>query len=286
MTLTPEYPFKSNYFYHDGHRFHYIDEGQGEVVFLVHGNPTWSFYYRRLITLLAKTNRVIALDHLGCGLSDKPESYDYCLANHIKNLHSLIDHLDTKRFSMVVHDWGGAIGTGCCAKMPEKVNKLVILNTAAFRSKRIPFRIRICRWPLIGKIIVRGFNGFALPATVMAVTKPLTKEIRQAYLKPYSSWKNRVAVYSFVKDIPLNDTHPTYNTLVEVEDGLQLLKKQGVQVLILWGGKDFCFNKYFYDEWVERFPEAEKHFYPNGGHYILEDEWADIGPRIKEFIDH
>ncbi len=282
--LHPEYNFKSNFFSIDKNKLHYIDEGDGPVIVMVHGNPTWSFYYRNLIRSLAGNFRVISLDNIGCGLSDKPQEYDYCLKNHIKNLTALLSYLNIIKCSLIVHDWGGAIGMGYAVQHIHSVEKIVVLNTAAFRSQRIPFRIRICRWPFIGKVLVRGFNGFAWPASFMAVSKPMDRKTKRMYLLPYNSWKNRIAVYGFVKDIPLSSSHVSYNTLVEVESGLAKIRQLNIPILILWGGKDFCFDKHFFDEWLRRFPEAEALFFDNGGHYILEDNFKEIEPIISSFF--
>lgn len=285
--MYPDFPYSANFFtLKDGSRLHYIDEGQGPVIVMVHGNPSWSFYYRNCIKLLSKTHRVIVVDHIGCGLSDKPQEYSYTLKQHRDNLFALLNHLTIQKYSLIVHDWGGAIGVGCAGLAPERLEKLVVLNTAAFRSKRIPFRISICRTPLIGKIIVRGFNGFAWPATFMAVTKKMSKEVKEAFLAPYNDWQNRVAVHNFVKDIPLNDSHPSYATLCEVEKGQEKLAEMKVPTLILWGGRDFCFNDHFYKEWCERVPYAEKVYYKDGGHYILEDEFDDIKLQLKKFFKY
>jgi haloalkane dehalogenase len=264
---------------------HYIDEGSGPVIVMVHGNPTWSYYYRNIIRLLAENYRVIAVDHIGCGLSDKPQSYPYTLQQHIDNLENLLNILEVSSFSLVVHDWGGAIGMGVATKYPERVEKLVVLNTAAFRSKRIPFRIQICKWPVIGELLVRGCNAFAWPATFMAVTRPLRKDVASAYLAPYDSWKNRVAIAAFVQDIPLDSKHVSYGTLENVEQGLATLRDNAIPMLILWGGKDFCFDKVFYDEWLIRFPEAEHHYFEDGGHYILEDKLGEVSPLLTRFFN-
>lgn len=284
--MFPEYPFSSHYHSVDGNRLHYVDEGDSEnIVVMVHGNPTWSFYYRRLITRLSATHRVIALDNIGCGLSDKPQEYDYTLQNHIDNLQSLLDSLDITRYSLVVHDWGGAIGMGCATQYPERIERIVVLNTAAFRSSRIPFRIQVCRWPFIGPFIVRAFNGFAWPATFMAVEQPLADEVKKAYLAPYNSWRNRVAVAAFVKDIPLKSSDVSYHTLSRIETGLSHLRELEIPMLILWGGKDFCFDMQFFTEWRERFPDAEYHCFEDGGHYIVEDKFEELAPRIENFLD-
>ena len=282
--MYPDYPFQSHFHTLDGNRLHYVDEGEGDVVVMVHGNPTWSYYYRRLIALLATEHRVIAVDHMGCGLSDKPQHYEYCLHNHIENLHSLLQHLQVGTFSLCVHDWGGAIGIGAVAKNPEALRKILVLNTAAFRSQRIPLRISVCRLPIVGELLVRGLNGFAAPALSMAVTRKMDKEVAGAYLAPYDSWRNRVAVAAFVRDIPLSPDHPSYKTLVAVEQGLEKLQELEVPMMICWGGKDFCFTKHFYDEWRERFPYADCHYFPEDGHYILEDGFDKIAPLAKRFF--
>lgn len=282
--MYPDYPFSSHYLHLDGGRLHYIDEGAGPVILMVHGNPTWSYYFRHLISLLQESHRVIVIDHMGCGLSDKPQDYPYRLAQHIENLESLLTYLRIDRFSLVVHDWGGAIGIGCAVNHLDSVEKIVVLNTAAFRSTRIPLRIQLCRLPVVGQIIVRLFNGFAWPATFMAVKKKLAANVARAYLAPYNSWKNRVAVYNFVRDIPLDSGHKSYATLVEIEKRLPLLRDAAIPLCIIWGGRDFCFNDDFYEEWRKRFPKADHHYFSDGGHYILEDKFTDIAPVLKVFF--
>jgi haloalkane dehalogenase len=282
--VYPEYPFVSHFFSISGHRLHYLDEGTGPVVVLVHGNPTWSFYYRRVIRLLQATHRVIAVDHIGCGLSDKPQRYLYTLAQHIENLLRLLEHLGIDRYSLIGHDWGGAIGMGCAGQHPQRIDRLVMMNTAAFRSTRIPLRIRVCRWPLVGPLIVRGLNGFAGAARFMAVEKALPSEVARAYAAPYDSWRNRVAVSEFVRDIPLLPGDRSYGTLVEVEQRLAAFREMHVPLMLLWGGRDFCFDEEFYREWCQRFPLAERHYFADGGHYVLEDKYAEIAPLLERFF--
>jgi len=282
--VHPDYPFSPHYFLQKEGKIHYIDEGSGPVVVMVHGNPTWSYYFRHLIARLKKDHRVIALDHMGCGLSDKPSEYPYRLAQHIENLEKLLEHLHVDRFSLIVHDWGGAIGIGCAVNRLERLEKLVVLNTAAFRSARMPWRIGLCRLPILGEIVVRLFNGFAGPARFMAVTKKMDASVAAAYLAPYDSWRNRVAVSRFVQDIPMHPNHPSYATLVGIEERLPLIRDRKIPLLIIWGGKDFCFNDSFFSEWRKRFPEAQSHYFDDGGHYILEDKAEEIGPIVQSFF--
>lgn len=251
---------------------------------LVHGNPTWSYYFRKAISLLMTTHRVIAVDHIGCGLSDKPQSYPYTLGQHIDNLQGLLDHLRIDRYSLIGHDWGGAIGMGCAGRQPQRIDRIVMMNTAAFRSTRIPLRIRVCRWPIVGPLVVRGLNGFAGAARFMAVQKKMPDEVARAFLAPYDSWRNRVAVYQFVRDIPLQPGDRSYQALVEVERGLDALRDRQVPLMLVWGGKDFCFDEVFFREWCQRFPRAEWHFFADGGHYILEDKFNEIAPLLARFF--
>ncbi len=280
--MFPDYPFQSQYFSIDRNKLHFIDEGEGPVIVMVHGNPTWSYFYRRAVNLLKKNYRVIAVDHMGCGLSDKPQVYSYTLSQHIENLERLLEYRNVQKYSLMVHDWGGAIGVGCAVNNPSAIEKIVVMNTAAFRSTSIPCRIQLCRVPYLGTIIVKLFNGFAWPALFMAVEKKMSKEVKEAYLYPYDSWKNRVAVHRFVMDIPMTPDHESYDTLFRIEQQLEKLRDLKIPLLLLWGGRDFCFNTSFYDEWERRFPEAESHYFADGGHYILEDKWQEIAPLLEK----
>ncbi len=276
------YPFKPCLYQLPDGKLSYIDTGNGPTVVMLHGNPSWSYYYRNLANLLKESHRVIVPDHLGCGLSDKPQNYSYRLKDHIDNLEKLLTHLQVKKCSLVVHDWGGAIGMGYAVRHPESIQSLVILNTAAFRSPHIPLRIKLCRTPLLGPLLIRGFNAFAGAAVHMAVTKKMQKEVAGAFLLPYNSWRNRIATLRFVQDIPLSANDPSWQTLKEIEQGLHLFRNN--PMLIAWGGKDFCFNDHFYQEWQTRFPQAHCHYFADAGHYVLEDAFERIGPIVDEFL--
>lgn len=279
------YPFQSHWLTLDRVRCHYVDEGVGRPVVMVHGNPTWSFYFRDLICELRKTCRAIAPDHVGCGLSDKPQDYPYRLRQHVDNLERLlVEELDLRDMVLVLHDWGGAIGCGVAVRHPERVSALVLMNTAAFRAPRCPRRIRLCRVPLLGPVLVRGFNSFARGALVMATARPfsLPRAVRSGYLHPYDSWAHRVATLRFVEDIPLRDGDPSWQALTEIEQGLSRLRDR--PVLLAWGEKDFCFTPWFRDRWLERFPQARVRNYPSAGHYVLEDASEELLPEICRFV--
>lgn len=283
--LKTEYPFASNYLLLKTDRLHYIDQGKseipGEAMLMLHGNPTWSFFYRNLATYFSsKSKRVIVPDHLGCGLSDKPQNYDYTLNNHILNIESLVKDLGLTKITLVLHDWGGAIGMGFATRHPELISKIIVMNTAAFKSLEIPFRINILRNP-VGEWFIRTFNGFAGPATTMAVTKKLPSVVKKGYLLPYDNYQSRIATAKFVRDIPMNETHPTYKTLSDIEEKLKTLK---VPVLILWGEKDFCFTMNFQKKWLDFFPHAKVKTYKDAGHYLLEDKSTEVINEIENFI--
>jgi haloalkane dehalogenase len=171
---------------------------------------------------------------------------------------------------------------GLGVRYPERVESIIVSNTAAFRSHRIPLRISLCRVPVLGDIIVRGFNGFARAAVTMAVTNKMAPEIARGYLEPYNSWANRIALLRFVQDIPLTPEDESWQTLVEIENGLLQLQK--VPMFIIWGGNDFCFTRHFYEKWLQKFPGAESHFLPAAGHYVLEDAFDTIAPMISSFF--
>lgn len=280
--LRALYPFHTARLQLAGGAISYVDEGAGPPVLLVHGNPTWSFYYRRLIAALSPRHRAVAPDHMGCGLSDKPERYPYTLAQHIENLGRLIDHLGLAQVDLVVHDWGGAIGMGWAVRNPERVRRIVVLNTAAFLSPRLPLRIAVCRYPILGDLAVRGLNAFAGAATFMAVERPMRPEVRRGFLHPYGSWAERVAIQRFVRDIPMSPRHPTWAVVDGIDRDLANLR--GHELLILWGGKDWCFSDHFLAGWLQRFPAAEAVRFDHAGHYVLEDAHEEIVPRVVGFL--
>jgi pimeloyl-ACP methyl ester carboxylesterase len=279
--LKTEYPFKSHFLKIKSEDLHYIDEGDGPVVIMLHGNPTWSFFYRNVVKQLSSNHRVIVPDHIGCGLSSKNENYEYTLKNHIENVLKLIQHLKIEKFSLIVHDWGGAIGMGVATTLPDKVEKIVAMNTAGFTSSEIPFRINILRNP-VGEFVIRSMNAFAYPATFMAVNKKMNNVVKKGFLLPYNNYSNRIATAKFVRDIPMDSNHPTYQTLKKIEDNLKMIK---APLLLLWGEKDFCFTMNFFHKWLSFFPNAKTKTYPRAGHYLLEDETNDVLIQIENFLN-
>ena len=278
------YPFAVRDFATPHGLMRFVDHGpkDGPAVLLLHGNPSWSFLWRNLIIKLAGRGfRVIAPDHIGMGLSARPDKF-LRLEDRIQAVQGLVDFLGPKHFHLGVHDWGGAIGLGLATRCPDRIGNILVTNTGAFLSERIPARIAMCRWPLIGRFLVQGLNGFAWPATWMAVEKPMAPAVKAGFLAPYRQFAARRAVADFVADIPMELDHPTRATLAAVEAGLPLLK--GKHMLLLWGLKDFCFDASFLAGFEQRFPSAQKLIFPSAGHYVLEDAGeAAIDPAADFF---
>jgi haloalkane dehalogenase len=278
------YPFDPQDFAALSGRMSYVDHGprDGRPVLLLHGNPSWSFLWRDLILrLAAQGRRVIAPDHVGMGLSARPDRF-LRLADRIADVEALIAHLGLKEFDLGVHDWGGAIGFGVAGRRPERVGKILVTNTGAFLSERIPARIALCRAPLLGRFIVQGLNGFAWPATWMSVEKPLSLVAKAGFLAPYGSPSVRRAVADFVADIPMESEHPTRSVLADVEASLSALKDK--PMLLCWGLRDFCFDVSFLEGFTRRFPAAQTLLWPEAGHYVLEDAGESAFGPITDFF--
>jgi cis-3-alkyl-4-acyloxetan-2-one decarboxylase len=290
VDLQKHYPFTGHRLDLDGLSYHYLDEGAGDPVVMVHGNPSWSFYYRNLVLALRDRYRCIVPDHIGCGLSEKPgdERYDYTLSRRVDDLERLIDHLNLpEKLTLVLHDWGGMIGMAYAARHPERIGRLVLLNTAAFhmpKEKKFPLGLKICRDTILGTLLVRGCNAFSVGASIVGCKKhPMAKELQAAYRSPYNSWGNRIATLRFVQDIPLAPGDRNFDLVTEVAASLEKFRE--LPVSIYWGELDFVFDTTFLAEWIRRFPKAEVHRYPDGGHYILEDLKGEVVPLIENFLD-
>ena len=284
------YPFEGNYLKVGEHQYHYLDEGEGHPVVMVHGNPSWSFYYRNLAQVLRSTHRVIVPDHIGMGLSDKPsdDAYGYHLEQRVDDLDALLTHLKLdSKITLVVHDWGGMIGMAYATRYPERIARIVILNTGAFhlpQTKALPWQLKLARDSSIGGFLVRGFNAFSRGATIVGCTRnPMPKNIVKAYTAPYNTWSNRIATLRFVQDIPLVPEDKGYDLVTNVEKQLSQFAK--LPVLICWGDKDFVFDHHFLKQWQGHLPDAEVHRFPDCGHYILEDATDEVITLIQDFLE-
>lgn len=289
----PDYPFTPKRFDRgDGIHMSYLDEGpeDGPVVLMLHGNPSWSYYWRKLVLGLGDRYRCIVPDHVGMGLSDKPhdrkQRYTYTLKWRVQDLARLVEHLGVRELTLAVHDWGGMIGFGWGLEHSAQIKRLVILNTAAFplpAEKPMPWQLKIGREYELGTLAIRGFNAFAWGAARFGVEQPMPNAVRRAYLAPYDSWKNRIATSRFVQDIPLSERDRAWS-LVE-RAGQKLPEYADRPAFIGWGLKDFVFDRHFLDGFTRALPQAEVHAFEDAGHYVLEDKADVLVPSIRGFLD-
>lgn len=283
------YPFVGHFLDHDGIAMHYLDEGSGEAVVMLHGNPTWSFYYRKLVLGLRGQCRTIVPDHVGCGLSDKPDDahYEYTLARRVRDLEALIEHLKLPpKFTLVMHDWGGMIGMTYATRHPERIARLVLLNTAAFhlpKAKTLPPSLWLCRNTPLNALLIRKTGLFVRLVTRWGVRRRVLSPVeRDAYLTPHTAKASRLAQLRFVQDIPLNADHPSHALVSEVQSKLGQFRT--TPTLICWGEQDWVFDRHFLAEWQRILPEAEVHRFPDAGHLVLEDAHEEILPLVKQFF--
>jgi haloalkane dehalogenase len=282
------YPFQSHYMTIGGHKLHYLEEGGGDAVVMLHGNPSWSIYYRNLIQRLSPFYHCLVPDHIGMGYSDKPtdKAYSYTLSQRVKDLEVFLQNKGiTHNITLILHDWGGIIGMCFARRHPEAIKKLVILNTAAFHppeGKGFPFFLRLTR-TLPGEFFLRAFNSFSIGATYLGVRRTsMSGALRQAYSSPYNSWKNRIAVLRFVQDIPRKKEDPGFAQITDLQDNLHLFSD--TPVLIAWGMKDNVFDSHFLKKWIDYFPQAQVHRFEDCGHYVLEDAGEEIGQLVVDFL--
>ncbi len=293
----PDYDFASHRFeVRPGIRMHYLDEGprDGEVVLALHGNPSWSYYWRHLVRGLRDRYRVVVPDHVGMGLSDKPDDdrdalprYDYTLQSRVDDLQALLEHLGIDGpLTLAVHDWGGMIGFGWALERMPRVRRLVVLNTAAFpmpAGKPVPWQIALGRDYNIGELVIRGFNAFSAGASWLGVERRMPRAVRRAYVAPYDSWASRISTVRFMQDIPLRPGDRAW-PLVEAS-GQRLREYADRPAFIGWGLKDFVFDRDFLARFRSDWPQAEVHAFEDAGHYVLEDRHEVLVPAIRGFLD-
>jgi haloalkane dehalogenase len=289
--LQELYPFESHFYERRGLRQHYLDEGLGDPILMLHGNPSWSFFYRDVIKAVRGSYRAIVPDHIGCGYSDKPADsrYRYTLESRVDDLEALLDHLGVSGdLTLLLHDWGGMIGMAYALRHPERIRRIALLNTAAFHlptSTKLPLPLRIVRNTWLGAQLVLRFNAFARGATRLAVTRrPMARELRNAHCRPYDSPRHRISTLRFVQDIPLAVGDPSYDLVGRSQAGLEAGAFRNIPTLICWGMRDFVFDEHFLARWIEYWPDAEVHRFEDCGHYVLEDAPDEIIELLRDFL--
>lgn len=278
---TQAYPFQAHYFSINGTQLHYIDEGQGDVILLVHGTPSWSFDFRYQIQHLSKFYRCIALDHIGFGLSDKPEKYDYSTQNHAKMLAQLIEYLGLKQIILVVHDFGGLIGFDYALKFPDNIQKIVVLNSWLWDASNEPSyqkMKKILKSPLL-PFLYKYLNfspRFLLPLSFFDKSK-LTKGVHKQYTSPFSKPSERMGTLAFAKSL-LND-QLWFESLWQKR---QVLENK--PFLFIWGMKDSFILPQYLDKFASAFPEKTIVKLENCGHFPQEEEKESVLAAIQAFI--
>jgi len=278
-----EYPFKSHFLKLDMGEMHYVDEGSGAPIVMVHGNPAWSFVYRHLINGLAGNNRCIAMDHIGFGLSDKPVWWSYDPEDHAKNLNTLIEKLDVKDITLVVHDWGGPIGLSYAVSFPENVKKLIILNTWMWSVKGDPHFERFSKFMggAAGRFLIRRFNFFVRVVMKKAMGDPsrLTAPIHQHYLRALEKPEERKGCWTFPKRII--DSGTWLESLWSQRDRIK-----DKPALIVWGMKDIAFREQELNRWTSLFLNSKVIKYADAGHFVQEEKGYGMCKVIEEFLKH
>lgn len=276
-----EYPFESRFFPAEGGKLHYVDEGQGEPIVMVHGNPTWSFLYRHLIKGLSKKYRCVAVDHLGFGLSDKPLDWSYLPEDHARNLEKLIDTLGLKDITLVIQDWGGPIGMSYAVSHPENVKRLVIMNTWAWSVKGI-FHYESFSWfmsSFIGRFLIERFNFFAGPfmKVVFGDKSKLPKPIHDQYKNAFPTPEERRPCWKFPQAIIGSS-----QWLGHTSDRLEKVRSK--PALLLWGMKDIAFRQQELKRWEGILDNKKVIRLENTGHFVQEELKSDLVPMVEEFM--
>lgn len=275
-----EYPFRSRFFDINGYRMHYIDEGNGETLLFVHGTPSWSFDFRNQIKVLSNKFRCLAVDHIGFGLSDKPEQYNYSTRNHSLSLEKFVEDKNLNDITLIVHDFGGVIGLNFAIKNPEKIKRIVILNSWLWSAESEPEYKKMKKMlnlPLL-PFLYRYLNfsaSYILPASF--VRKP-TREIRKHYTSPFADRHQREGCLAFARSL-LND-QAWFQSLWEKRHILQ-----NKPLLLIWGMRDPVLKPSYLEKFQSGFPGAIVLKLHNSGHFPQEETAGEVIEAIQNFMD-
>ncbi len=276
-----EYPFVSRYFPVNGTELHYVDEGKGETLLFVHGTPSWSFDFRKLIKELSKQYRCIAVDHIGFGLSAKPVDYDYSTKNHSRTLELFIEHLQLKDLTMVLHDFGGPIGFEYALKHPANIKKMVVLNSWLWDSSNEPGFIKlkkVLKNPLL-PLLYRYLNfspRYLLPASFG--DQKLPAGILAHYVKPFGKSSERNGTVAFARSL-LNDQE----WFEELWNRKVVLSRK--PILLVWGMNDRFVTGSYLDKFVSGFSNSYIKKLDTCGHFPQEECAGEVLQSIKYFLE-
>jgi haloalkane dehalogenase len=276
------YPFAPHHLELDAGRMHYVDEGQGPPVVLVHGTPVWSFLYRDLIRALSRTHRCIAPDHLGFGLSDKPEGFGYRPADHARNLRALIERLELRDITLVVHDFGGPIGLSYAVERPENVARLVVFNTWMWSLRENAQAAQISRvmGGPIGAFLYKRLN-FSARALIPVASgeRKLPKVIHRHYIDAAPGPRERHAMWVCARE--LVGSSDWYDSLWRRRERIH-----AIPALLLWGMKDPGVRSGVFDlaRFQGLFADARTLTFPGAGHFVQEEQAEAVAAAVRGFL--
>ena len=277
-----EYPFASRWLDLRAGSMHYVDEGSGEPLLFVHGTPTWSFEWRHLIRGLAPTHRCIAPDHLGFGLSERPRQFQYTPEAHAQNLDEFVAKLDPEPFTLVVHDFGGPIGLPLCLRHPQRVKRLVLLNTWMWSFAgdwEMERKARIAGGRL-GRWLYRwaNFSLRVIAPHAYGDRKKLTPEIHRHYLERFPDrWSRGTVLWTLARSLLGSSQY--YDSLWQQREGLR-----GRPALILWGAADPAFGLNQLRRWREALPAARVVELSDAGHWPHEEAPERVLAELRTFL--
>jgi pimeloyl-ACP methyl ester carboxylesterase len=281
------FPFAPHYLTVDDVRLHFVDEGAGEPVVLVHGDPTWGYLYRTFVPALARRRRCIVPDHMGMGKSETPaHPYPYRLGHHIANLEALVLALDVRTATLVVHDWGGPVGLGVAVRHPDRIKRLVLMNTwasAPWPGAPFPRLIELIR-SARGERFVLERNGYLDPALLGTTAHPerFTPTVLQAYRAPFPTPASRRALLCWSRDIPVSDADPSYPEMKRIEERLTLFAS--IPTLLVWGMRDPVLPPQVLRWWQDRLPHAVTREIEEASHFLQEDAPEQVLNALEEFL--
>jgi haloalkane dehalogenase len=274
----PDFPFAPHYVEQDGLRLHYLDEGEGDPVLLLHGEPTWSFLYRKLIPPLAGVARCVAPDYLGFGRSDKPTDRSwYSYDRHSESLTRFVRELDLQKITVVMQDWGGPLGFRCAVENPERVARLVVMNTGI--GARAPNE----EW-LRFQAFMRRVDTEIVPGQLvrLSLVQPTTDEVIAGYDAPFPVPESRIGVVQFPELVATGADHPSGPAMLAVREQLRSFDRPA---LVLFGDSDPIFPRKAAEVMAELLPRSELDPPIAGaGHFLQEDQGALLGNRIAAWL--
>jgi haloalkane dehalogenase len=286
-TFAGTFPYAPHYRAVNGSRLHFVDEGVGEPVVLLHGDPTWGYLYRNFIPALTRRHRCIVPDHMGMGKSETPaEPYPYRLSHHVANLEALLLSLDLGHITLVLHDWGGPVGLGFATRHPGRIHRLVLMNTwasAPWPGGPLPRLLELIRSER-GERFVLEKDGYLEPALIGTThhRERLTPIVMEAYRAPFPTPHSRRALLCWSRDIPVSETDPSYPEMKRIEEHLSLFAN--TPVLLVWGMRDAVLPPPVLRQWEKLYPHAATREIEDAGHFLQEDAPEEIVGCIEQFL--